>query len=203
LRDERLYHRRGQIGNWDTPPENQLGDVASLKDYWNDDDELGSRLINILIKAHCYWIREADIDGFRVDAVKHMGAIACSRFCSGVREYAYALGKCGFFLFGELATPSDDIYDRYLGPNTSASDAQTVYFGIDSLLDFRLAEAPLAAVIKGLADPRVLFDRAEGHTSVRSTAASSAATSSPSPTTTIRSGTPTAVGSPTKRRTSR
>src|SRR5688572_14961399 len=57
----------------------------------------GRKLINVLIKAHCYWIREADVDGFRVDAVKHMGELASARFCSNVREYAYALGKRGFF----------------------------------------------------------------------------------------------------------
>ena len=45
------------------------------------------------------------MDGFRVDAVKHMGELACSRFCSNIREYAYSLGKRGFFLFGEVASP--------------------------------------------------------------------------------------------------
>src|SRR5205814_4188509 len=98
---------------WDTYPENQHGDVQTLKDYANDDDPGGSALINVLIKAHCYWLREADVDGFRVDAVKHMGELACSRFASCVREYAYSLGKRNFFLFGEVATPSDDLLDRY------------------------------------------------------------------------------------------
>jgi glycosidase len=168
LRDAELYHRCGQITNYDAYPEVQLGDIASLKDYHNDDDAPGSRLINILIKAHCYWIREADVDGFRVDAVKHMGDVACARFCSNIREYAYSLGKRDFFLFGEAATPDDDIYNRYIGPNTSASGT-TVFFGIDSLLDFRLAEgiwgdannAPLRQVLLGRAGPQTLFNRLE------------------------------------------
>jgi alpha-amylase len=167
LRDPDLYHRRGNIqGNgWDTYPEMQHGDLVGLKDYANDDDEAGSRLINALIKAHCYWIREADVDGFRVDAVKHMGELACSRFSSGVREYAYSLGKRGVFLFGELATPNDDVMDRYIGPNTSAhAGDRTVFFGINSLLDFRLAQgnrenSPLRDVLKGFADPASLFRR--------------------------------------------
>ncbi len=162
LQNERLYHRRGQIhgaSGWDTYPENQHGDVCSLKDYANDDDESGSELINILIKAHCYWIREADVDGFRVDAVKHMGELACSRFCSCIREYAYSLGKRGFFLFGEVATSNDEILDRYIGQNTSRQDAgKTVFFGLDSVLDFRLAYV-LPGVIKGLSSPQPLFDR--------------------------------------------
>ncbi|MCI0391736.1 MAG: alpha-amylase family glycosyl hydrolase [Acidobacteria bacterium] len=95
LRNPDLYHRRGNItgGGYDTYPENQHGDLSGLKDYANDDDENGSEVINTLIKAHCYWIREADVDGFRVDADKHMGELACARFCSGVREYALSFAK--------------------------------------------------------------------------------------------------------------
>jgi alpha-amylase len=158
------------MGNYDTYPENQHGDMVGLKDYANDDDAIGSDVINTLIKAHCYWIREADVDGFRVDAIKHMGELACSRFCSNIREYAYSLGKRRFFLFGELAVPGDDIVDRYIGPNTSRQDGNnTVFFGIDSVLDFPLAEGryndpnhrPLRDVLKGFAGPETLFNRLE------------------------------------------
>lgn len=169
LRNPDYYHRRGNItgGGWDSYPENQHGDLVGLKDFANDDDQAGSELINILIRAHCYWIREADVDGFRVDAVKHMGELACSRFSSGIREYAYGLGKRGFFLYGELATPDDEVIDRYIGQNTSRQEGDdTVFFGLDSVLDFRLAEgnsanAPLRDVLKGFADPASLFRRLE------------------------------------------
>lgn len=168
LRDESWYHRRGQMADYDHAPENQHGDILGLKDYASDDTIIGSQVINALIMTHCYWIREADIDGFRVDAVKHMDALACSRFCSNIREYAYSLGKRGFFLFGEAASPSDDLYNRYIGPNTSALDnGKTVFFGLDSVLDFRLAEgvyadssnAPLREVLLGHAGPETLFNR--------------------------------------------
>ncbi len=166
LRNPDWYHRRGSIVNFDTPPENQLGDIVSLKDYANDDDETGSEVINTLITAYAYWIRQADVDGFRVDAVKHMGALACSRFCSNIREYAYSLGKRGFFLYGEVAQADDDLYNRYIGQNTSSQDGNdTVFFGIDSLLDFRLAEGNgnggLRDVVKGFNGPQTLFDRLE------------------------------------------
>jgi alpha-amylase len=167
LRNPDYYHRRGQIQNYDAYPETQHGDIVTLKDYANEDDQAGSELINILIKAHAYWIREADVDGFRVDAVKHMGDLACSRLCSNVREYAYALGKRGFFLYGELASPDDDLINRYIGQNTSRMDpGKTVFFGLDSILDFRLAggnsgNAALRDVIKGFAGPETLFNRLE------------------------------------------
>lgn len=169
LRNPDFYHRRGEIGNFDQYPENQHGDIVGLKDFANDDDAIGSDVINTLIKAHCYWIREADVDGFRVDAVKHMGELACSRFSSNIREYAYSLGKGDFFLFGEVASPSDDIYNRYIGQNTSRQGDSTVFFGLNSVLDFRLATGVfgdphnegLRNVIKGFAGPETLFNRLE------------------------------------------
>lgn len=167
LQNPDYYHRRGQMSNFDAALENQFGDIFGLKDYANDDDPVGSEVINTLIKIHCYWIREADVDGFRVDAVKHLGALACSRFASSVREYAYSLGKRRFFLFGEVATPDDDVINRYIGQNTSTQDGnETVFFGLDSVLDFRLAEgnfgnAPLRDVLKGFAGPESLFNRLE------------------------------------------
>jgi alpha-amylase len=166
LQNQDWYHRRGHIRHFDTAPENQLGDISSLKDYANDDDEIGSAVINTLIKVHAYWIRQADVDGFRVDAVKHMGPVACSRFCSNVREYAHSLGKRGFFLFGEVAQADDALYNRYIGQNTSREEGnKTVFFGLDSVLDFRLAEGNgsggLRDVLKGFRGPQTLFDRLE------------------------------------------
>jgi glycosidase len=168
LRNPDLYHRKGNIGNaggYDSFPESQHGDMCGLKDYSNDDDDDGSKLIDILVKSHCYWIRETDVDGFRVDAVKHMGPLTCCRFCTNIREYAYSLGKRGFFLFGELAASNDEIYNQYIGQNTSVKDGnKTVFFGLNSLLDFRLAKgddynAALRSVIKGDAGPETLFNR--------------------------------------------
>ena len=170
LRDQDYYHRKGNMNDFDASPQNQHGDLSGLKDFANEDyDPKGSEVINALIKIHAYWIREADIDGFRVDAIKHLGAVPCSRFCSNIREYAYSLGKRGFFLFGELAVPHDDIVDRYVGPNTSIKDNQTVFFGIDSVIDFPLAmgkyddpnHRPLREVLKGFAGPETLFRRLE------------------------------------------
>ena len=168
LQKDCYYHRHGNIRNWDNYPENQLGDLSGLKDYANDDDPAGAELVDILIKTHCYWIRETDIDGFRVDAVKHMGELACSRFCSGIREFAYSIGKKGFFLFGELATPNDEVINRYIGQNTSRVDRNTtVFFGLNSILDFRLAlgtsadEPGLRSVLKGFGGPETLYSRYE------------------------------------------
>ena len=38
LRSDSLYHRRGEMGDYDAYPENQHGDMFGLKDFANDDD---------------------------------------------------------------------------------------------------------------------------------------------------------------------
>ena len=157
LRDERVYHRRGRIRNWDALPEAQDGDFYSLKDYNNDENPDGLHLIDVQVRMHSWWIRETDVDGFRMDAVKHMGAKAVSRFCTGVNEYAHRLGKRSFFTFGELIA-GDDAINHYTGPNTAADDNGDIYFGLSSVLDFPLYFT-LPGVLKGMTNPDALKAR--------------------------------------------
>jgi glycosidase len=160
LRNPDLFWRKGQIRNFDAYPETRNGDFGTLKAFKNDDSPEALYVQEILTKIHCYWIRETDIDGFRLDAVKHMGEETISRFCSYVREYAYSLGKHNFFLFGELVGP-DQMYNQYIGPKTSTLvDDKSIYYGLNSVLDFPLYYV-LADVIKGKSTPEKLIDRYE------------------------------------------
>jgi len=160
LRDPELYGRKGQIRNYDSYPETREGDFQELKAFRMDDSVEARYVQDILIRTHCYWIKEVDIDGFRLDAVKHMGEEAISRFCSQIREYSYMLGKKNFFLFGELVG-SEDTYNRYIGPTTTVTvDGQNIYYGLNSVLDFPLYHI-LADVIKGNASPERLLERYE------------------------------------------
>jgi alpha-amylase len=158
LRNPKLYNRNGIIRNYDSYPETSHGDFLSLKTFKNDNSPEARRILDILIKIHCYWMREVDIDGYRIDAVKHMSEMAISRFCSHLREYAYSLGKRNFFLFGELVGP-EDLYSRYIGTQEStAHDYHTIYYGLDSVLDFSLYHI-LPGVIMGKDSPEKLVQR--------------------------------------------
>ena len=158
LRNPTLYGRKGQIQNFDAYPETIEGDFASLKAFKNDESREALYVQKILTAIHCYWIKELDIDGFRLDAVKHMGVLSISRFCSYVREYAYSLGKKNFFLFGELVG-SDAMCSNYLGPNTLTTyNDQNIYYGLNSVLDFQL-HFLLEGVIKGKDSPGKLIER--------------------------------------------
>ena len=160
LRNPELYWRKGQIRNFDAYPETREGDFHTLKSFKNDTSPEALYVQQILTKVHCYWIRETDIDGFRIDAVKHMGEESISQFCSHVREYAYKLGKRNFFLFGEFVGP-EEMYNKYIGPKTSVFvEDEAIYFGLNSVLDFPLYHI-LADVIHGAATPERLVERYE------------------------------------------
>lgn len=162
LRNPAYYHRRGEIRAWawDSLPETQWGDFFNLKGFNNDETPEGLALQEILIRCHRYWIREADIDGYRMDAVKHMGEMAVARFCQAMREYAHAVGKRDFFLFGELVA-GDEAINRYAGPNTPGQRGdRTVFYGLNSVLDFPLYWV-LPGVIKGARPPSDLVNRYE------------------------------------------
>jgi alpha-amylase len=160
LRNPELYARKGRIRNFDAVPETRDGDFSDLKTFTLNDSPQSLWLQELLVKIHCYWIREVDVDGFRIDAVKHMSEIAISRFCSSVREYAYKLGKKNFFFFGELVG-SENLYNNYIGPKTPvAVNDKTIYYGLNSVLDFPLHHI-LPDVILGNASPKRLIERYE------------------------------------------
>ncbi|MBW8242834.1 hypothetical protein K1F50_08495 [Muricauda oceani] len=156
LADPEMYNRKGQIRNFDAYPETQEGDFFTLKTFRNDGSPASESLLDILVKIHCYWIRETDVDGFRLDAVKHMKGNDISRFCSNIREYAYSLGKRNFFLFGEIIG-NDEMGNPYIGPKMLPKD-RNVYYGLDSILDHPL-HSVLAEVIKGNSSPNRLIQR--------------------------------------------
>jgi len=61
-----------------------------------------SAALRHLCEAYKYWIAYADIDGFRIDTVKHMDMGATRYFVSVIREFAQSIGKENFFLLGEI-----------------------------------------------------------------------------------------------------
>ncbi|WP_097046914.1 alpha-amylase family glycosyl hydrolase [Flagellimonas pacifica] len=158
LKDPDVYNRKGQIVNFDVYPETREGDFFTLKTFRNDGSPASKRIQEILVAIHCYWIRELDVDGFRLDAVKHMHGPAISKFCSLIREYAHSLGKRNFFLFGEIIG-NDEMGNPYIGPKILRSSYdQNVYYGLDSVLDHPL-HSVLADVMKGTSSPSKLIER--------------------------------------------
>ncbi len=155
LQHPECYRRRGQIRNWDDPEEAVNGDFFSLKEL----DHSQPVVLDTLIKAYKYWIAATDLDGFRVDTVKHMEDSATAIFCNAVREYAKRIGKDRFFIFGEVV--GDDLtIERYIGRNSRIPGTNERFPSLDACLDFPLYFI-LEEIIKGLADPSPLRERYE------------------------------------------
>jgi glycosidase len=107
LQQAGIFSCKGQINAWDTDPEYLDGDFFDLKDV-----SLGvsspinfsaTPALQILTAAYKYWIAFLDIDGYRLDTVKHMGIGPTRWFTEQIHEYGMRLGKERFLIVGEIA----------------------------------------------------------------------------------------------------
>jgi glycosidase len=155
LQSPEWYKRRGQIRNWQDQQEALHGDFLSLKEL----DLRRPEVLESLIRVYKYWIALADIDGFRLDTVKHMEDTATALFCNAIREYARRIGKHNFFLFGEVVG-DDAVLQRYIGRNSRIPESGERFPSLDACLDFPLYFI-LEEVLKGFANPALLRDRYE------------------------------------------
>ena len=153
LQQPERYKRCGQIRNWHDEKEAINGDFLSLKEL----DINRPEVLDTLIRVYKYWIGTADIDGFRIDTVKHMESSATALFCNAIREYARAIGKHNFFLFGEIVA-DDAVLQRYIGRNSRIPGTNERFPSLDACLDFPLYFI-LEEVIKGFAPPALLQER--------------------------------------------
>ena len=101
------FSRKGYINNWDNYPEYIEGDFYSLKNIhtgWGSLEYFKpSSALETLTECYKYWIAYADLDGFRIDTVKHMFPGATKSFAVEIHEFAYSIGKKNFYLIGEIA----------------------------------------------------------------------------------------------------
>ena len=113
------FSRKGYIKDWDNFPEYIEGDFFSLKHIDTGtgkiDDFRASDALRIITETYKYWIAYADIDGFRLDTVKHMYPGATRYFATEIKEFAYTLGKKNFYIVGEITGGMDfarDLMDQ-------------------------------------------------------------------------------------------
>ncbi|EXJ90857.1 hypothetical protein A1O1_03962 [Capronia coronata CBS 617.96] len=144
------FTRKGQINDdgWDRIPEYLDGDFYDLKDIALGDSSPDNFYATPALKALCqcyqYWVAYSDIDGYRIDTVKHMGDGPTRYFASVIHEYAQRLGKEKFLLIGEI---------------TGSRALETVEAtGIDAALGIGDVQEKLWRVPKGQANPIEYFD---------------------------------------------
>lgn len=149
LQDPDTFTRKGYIRNWDNDPEFREGDFFDLKDIYHGygltDNYQASNALHHLCKAYQYWIADTDIDGFRIDTVKHMDIGATRYFVSVIREFTQNIGKENFFLLGEITGGRQRAYETLELTGLSAA------LGIDDIPD------KLEYLVKGYRNPNDYF----------------------------------------------
>lgn len=111
------FHEKKDIVNWNSQDEIENGWLYGLPDLNQENPDVKKYLID----AGKWWIEETDIDGYRLDTVRHVPKEFWTEFSEEMKKT-----KKGFFLLGEVWN-SDP---RYL--------AEYQKIGIDAMVDFPL-----------------------------------------------------------------
>src|SRR5262245_9148004 len=145
-----LFLRKGHITNWDYYPEYAEGDMFGLKTLdlwvqWDGQYRHASSALGCLALVYCFWIAYADLDGFRIDAAKHMGEESLRTFCDVVREFAQSIGKERFLLAGEVSGGREHAWEV------------VEKTGLDAALGIEDVPGKLERMVTGYIDPADYF----------------------------------------------
>jgi len=150
FRDPGSFTQKGEISNWDFFPEYLEGDFFNLKDIHLGSGEIesyrSSQALKDLCRVYKYWIAFADIDGYRVDTVKHMDPGAARFFAAEIHEFAQKIGKENFYLIGEITGSRENAFDTL---------DKT---GLDAALGIADIQEKMKKTVKGRVDPKEYFD---------------------------------------------
>ena len=106
------YHRRGRILDYTVRDQVINGDFpGGLKDLNTENMDV----VNALIDAYANWALLTDIDGFRIDTIKHVDYPFWQHFLPAVRAKLSAAGKNKFLMFGEAFDGDDTLVGSYTG----------------------------------------------------------------------------------------
>lgn len=144
------FTQKGEISNWDFYPEYLEGDFFNLKDMHLGSGDIdtynASQALKNLCQVYKYWIAFADIDGYRVDTVKHMDPGAARIFAAEIHDFAQKIGKENFYLIGEITGSRQNAF------NTLETT------GLDAALGIADIQEKMEFTAKGLTQPKAYFD---------------------------------------------
>jgi len=150
FQDPENFTQKGYINNWDYDPEYLEGDFFSLKDIQlgrgNLEYYVPSNALNYLCEVYKFWIAYADIDGFRIDTVKHMDMGATRFFTTTIHEFTQRIGKTNFYMLGEITGGRNNAFETL------------EHTGIDAALGIDEVQSKMENVVKGYEDAQSYFN---------------------------------------------
>ncbi|MFC8739692.1 pullulanase-type alpha-1,6-glucosidase [Streptomyces sp. NPDC057176] len=129
LNDPTMYHNRGDstfVGE-----SGLYGDHTGLDDLWTERPEV----VEGMEKIYERWVKDFDIDGFRVDTVRNVDMKFWTQWATALDAYAAKRGRDDFFIFGETLSADPSVIAPYVTEGR-----------LDATLDF-----PLQNAIRGYA----------------------------------------------------
>ncbi|MFF8949317.1 pullulanase-type alpha-1,6-glucosidase [Streptomyces sp. NPDC014940] len=132
LNDPTMYHNRGDstyAGESTT-----YGDFSGLDDLWTERPEV----VSGMEKIYQRWVKDYDIDGFRIDTVKHVDMDFWTQWATALDAYAAAHGRKNFFMFGEVYSADTSLTSPYVTQGR-----------LDATLDFPFQDAARAYASQG------------------------------------------------------
>jgi len=124
LNDPAMYHNRGD--STFAGESSEYGDFSGLDDLWTERPEV----VDGMEKIYQRWVRDFDIDGFRIDTVKHVNMEFWTQWATALDAYAAKKGRDDFFMFGEVYSSDTNITAPYVTRGR-----------LDATLDFPFQEA--------------------------------------------------------------
>ncbi|MER7518034.1 pullulanase-type alpha-1,6-glucosidase [Streptomyces sp. NPDC126499] len=132
LNDPTMYHNRGD-STW-AGESAEYGDFVGLDDLWTERPEVVEGMKRIYEK----WVRDFDIDGFRIDTVKHVDLDFWTQWATALDAYAKKQGREDFFMFGEVYSADTTVTAPYVTRGR-----------LDATLDFPFQDAARAYASQG------------------------------------------------------
>ncbi|MFF5443485.1 pullulanase-type alpha-1,6-glucosidase [Streptomyces sp. NPDC012888] len=146
LNDPTMYHNRGD--STFAGESSEQGDFVGLDDLWTERPEVVRGMTAIYEK----WVRDFDIDGFRIDTVKHVNSEFWTQWATALDAYAARRGRPDFFMFGEVYSADPAVTAPYVTRGR-----------LDSTLDFPLQDAIRAYASQGAGAGRLAGVFAQDH----------------------------------------
>jgi alpha-amylase len=136
------FYNYGSIENWNDPIQSLKGDFVGLDAFRTDNQKVKEYMAYF----YAWWILHTDIDGFRIDTVKHVEFSFWEYFLPYIRNVAKQIGKDNFFMFGEVWHSSDEVVGKYTGtknnPQVELFESITYFPMYDTIKDvFRNQQA--------------------------------------------------------------
>ncbi|MFI6843522.1 pullulanase-type alpha-1,6-glucosidase [Kitasatospora sp. NPDC050467] len=108
LNDPALYHNRGDstfVGESATE-----GDFSGLDDL----DTQNPKVVQGFEKVYQQWVKDAGVDGFRIDTVKHVNMAFWQQWAPALKDFAAKQGNKKFFMFGEVYSGDPAVTSPYV-----------------------------------------------------------------------------------------